>query len=290
MAVNDRAFYLKRYLMDTHNLSDYQAAAVVGNLIQESSLNTGAVNRGDGRDGSNSIGLAQWNGERARGLNRYLDERRKAGTFTNDTEAQLDYIIHELNTTEKAAGDRLRNSQSLEDATAAFVGFERPQGWSAANPTNAHGWNNRYGYAKTLMGYSPNGENGQAAQIQALAQANPTPSALSQSTATPTDGNVSIGKVDLHPNDGVAVRLANKLFGTDWHISDDQKSDIDKGAGLLGDAAKLFAQETDTINKQIQNGARPRQDTGPVQIAMLSSAPTLMMKKKRGGLGGLGGY
>ncbi|AWI60344.1 hypothetical protein AB395_00005167 (plasmid) [Sinorhizobium fredii CCBAU 45436] len=277
--------------MNTHGMSDYQAAAVVGNLMQESSLNTGAINRGDGSDGSNSIGLAQWNGSRARALNSYLDERKRAGTFTNDTEGQLDYLVHELNTTEKAAGDRLRKSGSLEDATAAFVGFERPQGWSASNPTNAHGWNNRFGYAKQLMGYSPT-VDGQAAETQALAQSQATPSASPNSAQAeaPKGDSVSIGKVDLHPNDGIAVRAANKLFGTDWHISDDQKKDIDKSAGLFGDVAKLFTQDTESINKQIQNSVRGRQDTAPVQLTMLSSAAPLLMKKKRGGLGGLGGY
>ena len=50
-----------------------QAAGIVGNLQVESgkSINPNSINRGDGRDGSDSVGIAQWNQGRSRNLVAY---------------------------------------------------------------------------------------------------------------------------------------------------------------------------------------------------------------------------
>ncbi len=58
--------------------SPAQAAGIVGNLVHESGgrLNPGALNPGDGSDGSDSIGIGQWNGTRAAALK---DFAAKAG-------------------------------------------------------------------------------------------------------------------------------------------------------------------------------------------------------------------
>lgn len=42
-------------------------------------------------------------------------------------------------------------SSNVQEATAAFVGFERPQGYSAANPMGAHNWNGRLGAAEAAL-------------------------------------------------------------------------------------------------------------------------------------------
>lgn len=116
------------------------AAGIIGNLVQESSLNTGARNPGDGSDGSDSIGLGQWNGPRAKQLKAFASAR---GASPEDFATQLDFVLHELETTEGAAYRRLKAARNVDEATAAMIGFERPQGWSPDNPRGGHGWQNR---------------------------------------------------------------------------------------------------------------------------------------------------
>lgn len=116
------------------------AAGIVGNLVQESGLNPNARNRGDGNDGSDSIGIGQWNGNRARALKAFAASQ---GASPFDLATQLDFVLHELETTEGAAYQRLKSAKTVDEATAAMIGFERPRGWSAANPRGGHGWGNR---------------------------------------------------------------------------------------------------------------------------------------------------
>lgn len=122
-----------------------QAAGIVGNLVQESGVSpNGAVG-----DNGTAFGLAQWRGERFEALKRFAAER---GTEWTDFQTQLAFIDHELRTSESAAGQRLRAAASVEDAAAAFIGFERPQGWTSANPRGGHGWGNRLAAAQTIAG------------------------------------------------------------------------------------------------------------------------------------------
>ncbi|MDX7952164.1 phage tail tip lysozyme [Lichenihabitans sp. Uapishka_5] len=62
-------------------LSPIAASALVGGFHAESGkgLNTNAANVGDGTDGSTSVGIAQWNGDRAAGLRQYAAERAQPG-------------------------------------------------------------------------------------------------------------------------------------------------------------------------------------------------------------------
>lgn len=135
----------------------HQAAGLVGNLMAESNLNTGAVSKADGRDGSDSIGIAQWNGPRAAAFNQYATANK---LNPSDINAQLGFINQELNTTEKAAGDRLRSSQDVNQATAAAVGYERPAGYTQQNPQGAIAFDKRLAYAQQL-----NPQNTQVASL-----------------------------------------------------------------------------------------------------------------------------
>jgi len=124
-------------------LSKVMAAGIIGNLMQESGLNPLARNPGDGNDGSDSIGLGQWNGARARALKAFAAAN---GASPDDVATQLDFVLHELETTENAAYQRLKAATTVDEAVAAMIGFERPQGWTAANPRGGHGWSNRLQY------------------------------------------------------------------------------------------------------------------------------------------------
>lgn len=136
----------------------HQAAGIVGNLQAESGadLNTQARNAGDGSDGSDSIGVAQWNGRRAQALKAFAAER---GTDWHDLDTQIDFIDHELRTTERAAGENLARSTTAEDAAAAFTGYERPRGWSASNARGSHNWTGRRDNALRIAGEKPQAED-----------------------------------------------------------------------------------------------------------------------------------
>lgn len=130
-------------------LSPLAAAAIVGNLIQESGLRTSARNPGDGRDGSDSIGLAQWNAERARRLKTFAAAKGKPA---DDLDTQVEFLALELKTSEGAAFERLQRATTVEEATAAAIGFFRPKGWTAANPRGGHAWDARLANATRLAG------------------------------------------------------------------------------------------------------------------------------------------
>ena len=125
-----------------------QAAAIVGNAVQESSLNPGARNRGDGRDGSDSIGMFQWNSDRAR---RFQEFAKAAGKPTGDFDTQLAFFDQELRSTESRAGEMLRSSQDSRSASAAVISALRPAGYTRSNPEGGHGFRNRWRNAENIL-------------------------------------------------------------------------------------------------------------------------------------------
>jgi hypothetical protein len=132
----------------SQGLSPVQAAGIVGNLQGESGqgLNTNTINPGDGRDGSDSIGIAQWNSSRAQALRNYAASK---GTPHTDLTTQLEFLHSELKGPEKAAYDKLLAAQTPEEATRAMLAFERPKDW---NVPGSHP--NRVQYAaKALAAY-----------------------------------------------------------------------------------------------------------------------------------------
>lgn len=119
-------------------LAPHQSAGIVGNLQGESGqdLNPAAINKGDGRDGSDSIGIAQWNGSRAQALKAYADSK---GVPWTDLNTQLEFLHQELQGPEKAAYGRLTAAQTPEEAGNAMLAFERPKDWNkpGAHPERA---------------------------------------------------------------------------------------------------------------------------------------------------------
>jgi len=101
-------------------LTPAQAAGVVGNLVQESSLNSGAYNKSEG-----SYGLAQWRKERLADLTSFAASK---GKDIGDPKTQLDFIMHELKGKEKKAGQMLFASKTAEEAANNFgTYYERPK-------------------------------------------------------------------------------------------------------------------------------------------------------------------
>ncbi|PZR92248.1 MAG: hypothetical protein DI537_13755 [Stutzerimonas stutzeri] len=111
------------------------AAGIVGNLHGESRLNPNAVHKGDGRDGSDSIGIAQWNAERAQRLKTFAGQQGKSHL---DFTTQLDFLDWELKNTEGKAGSRLRMAPNSNVASDVFMReYERPSAESIAKSGGA---------------------------------------------------------------------------------------------------------------------------------------------------------
>lgn len=136
------AAYARDRLMKVHNMPPHVAAAIAGHGQAESQFDLGAVG-----DEGTSIGGWQWRNERAAALKEFA---RKAGTDWRDLDTQVDFLVHELNTTEGRAAQALAASRDVDEATAAFMHFERPRGYTPDNPSAGHNFEGRLEYARAL--------------------------------------------------------------------------------------------------------------------------------------------
>lgn len=107
----------------------HQAAGFVGNLYGESGMKPTAVNPRDGRDGSDSVGLAQWNASRAQALQQFAAANKLNPA---DFNTQMQFLKAELLGTERPQYDAIRQTGSVDDAAAASVGFFRPKDTQSA--------------------------------------------------------------------------------------------------------------------------------------------------------------
>lgn len=131
-----------------------QAAGIVGNLVQES----GVRSDGPSGDKGTAFGMAQWRGERFTRLKRFAASR---GRDWKDFTTQLDFIDMELKNHETGAYSRLKSAKTVDEATAAFIGYERPQGWTPNNPRGGHGWANRLAAAQRTAGVAVTAHEGE---------------------------------------------------------------------------------------------------------------------------------
>lgn len=167
--------------------SPNQVAGIIGNLQQESGrgLNPNVVG-----DKGTAYGIAQWRGPRFEGLQSFAQQR---GIDWRDPALQADYIHHELNTTERRAGELLRSAKTPEESARAFIGFERPAGFTWNNPTAGHGWDNRLKNAYALSGDpAPSFEPAPRNQMADASDASMTPTASQDWNGyqTPTDNDL----------------------------------------------------------------------------------------------------
>ncbi|MEU4311618.1 phage tail tip lysozyme [Nocardia sp. NPDC024068] len=110
-----------QYLIEKYDLTPEQAAGILGNLQVESGFDTGAYNPNEG-----AIGLAQWLGGRRENLEAFAAGREGGVT---SWENQIDFMMHELNTSESGAYNRLKSTSSAGEAAAVFDQYyERSSG------------------------------------------------------------------------------------------------------------------------------------------------------------------
>lgn len=106
-------------------LTTSQASGIAGNIQVESGFSTTAVG-----DGGTSHGLAQWHKDRYQKL---LNWSNKNNVDPKSATAQLEFLWHELNTTESRALSQLKKQTNPRDAAYIFAKyFERPSSISSS--------------------------------------------------------------------------------------------------------------------------------------------------------------
>jgi len=135
--------------------SSIEAAGIVGNLVHESGVNPLAIG-----DAGTSVGVAQEHNERADALRRFAAEQGKPAT---DFRTQLEFIDRELRTSEMPTAAFLKMARTPEEAAVAFMGFERPRGYTPENPAAGLGFDSRQRLARTVFaGAAQDGSGGPA--------------------------------------------------------------------------------------------------------------------------------
>lgn len=123
------------YLTEQYGLKPHIASGILGNMMTESSFKTNAYNRAEG-----AIGLIQWEGSRRPALENFAAAQGKPVT---DWKVQVDFMMHELKTSESGAWAKLQHAQTPAEAAAIFDKYyERSAGTSRgermANAENIH--------------------------------------------------------------------------------------------------------------------------------------------------------
>lgn len=98
-------------------------AAIVGNFIVESNCSPGAINPND--KGKQSVGIAQWRAERGQKFLSFCGAESMTKGSAPPLEKQLDYVWHEFHTSERSAYNKLLTTNTIQDATAAMILYER---------------------------------------------------------------------------------------------------------------------------------------------------------------------
>lgn len=101
---------------------EHAAVALAGNMAVESGFDPGINEINPLVEGSRGgFGLIQWTGPRRRALEQY------AGGNVADLDTQLDFLVHELNTSERRARDRIYGAENpLAAARSVSNDFLRP--------------------------------------------------------------------------------------------------------------------------------------------------------------------
>jgi len=125
-----------------------QAAALAGNIVQESGGNPSALNPGEGANG-----LLQWRLDRWQGLQDFAKAR---GTAPNDPNTQLDFIGSELSGPEKRSSTAFFGAPDLASANSALKRYIRYGDQSEGTRlANAQGFLNGQAAPMSMAGPRP---------------------------------------------------------------------------------------------------------------------------------------
>ena len=124
-AGNSAADKVMTRMMQEFGLTVEQAAGIAGNIGHESAFNANARNPKNGM-----YGLAQWDTRRRANFKKAIGRDIHGSSF----DQQLDFLVHELKTTESAAIDAIKKTTTVSGAAASFErNFERANGSGMAD-------------------------------------------------------------------------------------------------------------------------------------------------------------
>ena len=128
--------------METHGLSNELASGLIGNAYAESGLRSTVTNQ------IGAFGTFQHLGPRKQALFAFA---KREGLDPNDYKTQLDFAVHELNTSHKSAN---KNYGSAQDAAIGIMNkFEKPSEKEKASSVSK-----RVGFANKVAQYKKGGE------------------------------------------------------------------------------------------------------------------------------------
>lgn len=152
----DRPLYAKKVLMEL-GWKDYQAAALVGQFMQESYSDLRTNVWGDQKT---AFGIAQWrdNYDKKTGVHtpgRLTDLLQFANDLKkpiDDLDTQVRFADWELRKgSERGTGKKLAATKNIDEALEIAIGYERPAGYKPDAPRNGHGWAQREKFARSLL-------------------------------------------------------------------------------------------------------------------------------------------
>lgn len=169
-----------------------------------------------------------------------VQQRRAVGEHEEGVQAQYAFVQDELQGSEGSAGRALANATTVEDATKAAIGYERPRGWSSAHPENGDNYAGRLANAQRLA----KGTNITPAETDAMAYF--TSQGWSVVQAAGLVGNL-VGESNLRPgavgDNGISIGVGQwngdrqkrfLAFVGDFHA--DNNSDISDAGQARNDA------------------------------------------------------
>jgi len=193
MADDFRARAYQHFL--SQGYAPHQAQAMVAHVLRES----GGSPTVPGDKGT-SFGLFQWHDPKP-GAGRWTELKAWAtarGRDPNDEKTQLDFAHHELQTSEKTAGDRLRAATTEGEASDAMYAYLRPLNWNNAQRPPTPGVDATAIASAAAAPTPPSGDNQQiVAGLLAKQQEQAAAAATAMEEAKQTRGYQGITKVGM---------------------------------------------------------------------------------------------
>tara|TARA_R110000868_G_scaffold411706_1_gene707818 strand:- start:37169 stop:40201 length:3033 start_codon:yes stop_codon:yes gene_type:complete len=134
-----------RRFFEAKGYSPEAASALAGHAQAESQFRPNATNPKDGRDGSDSIGLFQWNSDRAKALQKFAADNKMD---PRSRTTQLEFAAWELENTEGPAGKKIKGAKTLEEANQAVFSYLRPAKQSGRLDFTQAAFNDGVGFDK----------------------------------------------------------------------------------------------------------------------------------------------
>jgi len=230
-----------RYLQ-SRGFAPADAAALVWNFSQESGRN---LNTTLSHDNGTGFGIAGYR-DPTPGHGRWsnlLAFARQSGRDPNDLYTQLDFAQHELQTSERAAWDRIQAAQTPEAKAIAAISYFRPAAAYAANRAR------HAGEVTALLNGQPDAGGSTLAQQFTTAPAGPAGPATPATPVTPapplpTSATVASAPVAGTPNSatlaqafalsGLNDQMGSALAGLFAPSQPQQTPSRDVAAALLG--------------------------------------------------------